>query len=116
MDDELKEQLKSWGKDPHFGAEKPLFRIQDQLMDVAGPLTCLWVHLLNKGAEISLEDVLLLIQRALVLVGGTSHSINLERRRIAWSCLNPKLKSFGKENYGEARDQSIRARFSRESI
>ena len=69
IDDDLKEQLKSRGKDPHFGAEKSLYKIQDQLMDVAGPLTCLWADLLNKDAEMSPEDVLLLIQRALVLVG-----------------------------------------------
>ena len=45
-------------------------------MDVAGPLTCLWADLLNKEAEMSSEDVLLLVQRALVLVGSTSHAIN----------------------------------------
>ena len=61
IDDDLKEQLKSRGKDPHFGAEKSLYKIQDQLMDVAGPLTCLWTDLLNREAEMSSEDVLLLV-------------------------------------------------------
>ena len=96
IDDDLKEQLKSRGKDPHFGAEKSLYKIQDQLMDVASPLTCLWADLLNTEAETSPEDVLLLIQRALVLVGSTSHAINMERR---WSRLNPKLKSLANEDY-----------------
>lgn len=31
---EVKDQLKSKGKDPHYGAEKSLFKIQDQLLDV----------------------------------------------------------------------------------
>lgn len=75
INDDLKEQLKSKGKDLHFGAEKSLYKIQDQLMDVAGPLTCLWADLLNKEGETSPEDVLLLIPRALVLVGSTSHAI-----------------------------------------
>ena len=55
-------------------------------MDVASPLTCLWADLLNKDAEMSPKDVLLLIQRALVLVGSTFHAINMEWR-IAWSRL-----------------------------
>lgn len=68
----MKDQLKSKGKDPHQGAEKSLYKIQDQLLDVTGPLTCLWADLL---------------QRALVLLGSTSHSINIERR-TKW--LGPK--------------------------
>ena len=63
-------------------------------------LTCLWADLLNKDAEVSHEDVLLLIQTALVLVGSTSHAINMERR-IAWPRLNPKLKSLANEDYGK---------------
>ena len=108
IDDDLKEQLKSRGKDPHFGAEKSLYKIQDQLMDVTAPLTYLWADLLNNEAERSPEDVLLLIQRTfkLVLVGSTSHAINVERRRIAWSRLNPKLKSLVSEDY-EKRETNL---------
>ena len=39
MDDDIKEQLRSRGKDPHFGSEKCLYKLQDQVLDVAGPLT-----------------------------------------------------------------------------
>ena len=39
--DEQVNQLKRKGKDPHFGAEKSLYKIQDQLLDVAGPLVTL---------------------------------------------------------------------------
>ena len=65
IDEELKEQMRSHGKDPHFGAEKSLYKVQDQVLDVAGPLACLWHDLLNPNASPSTEDILLLIQRAL---------------------------------------------------
>lgn len=67
LDEQVKEQLKKKGKDPHFGAEKSLYKIQEQLLDVAGPLTCLWADLLKKEANVSSKDILLLLQRALVL-------------------------------------------------
>ena len=38
IDKEVKEQLKGKGKDAHWGAEKPLYKIQEQLLDVSGPL------------------------------------------------------------------------------
>jgi len=40
-----------------------------------------------------------LIQRALVLLGGTSQAINVERRWIAWARINPELKSLADDNY-----------------
>ena len=93
----MEDQLKSKGKDPHHGAEKSLYKIQDQLLDVAGPLTCLWADLLNKEARVSTEDILLLLQRALVLLGNTSHSINIERRKVAWAKVNPKFRNLNSE-------------------
>ena len=47
LDQEVKEQLKRKGKDPFLGGEKSLFKIQEQLLDATGPLTCLWLDLLN---------------------------------------------------------------------
>ena len=88
IDKEVKEQLKGKGKDAHWGAEKPLYKVQEQLLDVSGPLTCLWADLMRKEASLSAEDVLLTVQRALVLLGSASHAISLERRRIAWARLN----------------------------
>ena len=92
LDQEVKEQLKRKGKDPFFGGEKSLFKIQEQLLDATGPLTCLWADLLNKEAKVSSEDILL-IQRALVLLGSASHTVSQERRKIAWSRINPQLKA-----------------------
>lgn len=32
------------GKDPHFGSETSLYKLQEQMLGVAGPLTCLWAE------------------------------------------------------------------------
>ena len=64
MDEEVKEQLKQKGKDAFFGSEKTLYRVQEQLLDTAGPPTCLWADLLNKDAMVSKEDIVMLVQRA----------------------------------------------------
>ena len=45
------------------------------------------------------EDTLLFIQRALALLGNTSHIITLERQKIAWLGLNSKPKSLATEEY-----------------
>ena len=68
---------------------------------MAGPLTCLWADLLNRDAGITPEDTLMLVQRALVLVGSVSHSMTLEFRKVTWSRINPKLKSLSSEEYNE---------------
>ena len=99
LDQEVKEQLKRKGKDPHFGSEKSLYKIQEQLLDATGPLTCMWSDLLNKEAKVSSEDILLLLQRSLVLLGSASHAVSQERRKIAWSRINPQLKSLATEEY-----------------
>lgn len=41
-----------------------LYKIQEHLLDVAGPFTCLWLFLFNKEANVSSGDILLLIQRS----------------------------------------------------
>ena len=82
LDDDVKEQLKKKGKDPHFGQEKVLFKLQYLLLDVSGPLMCLWSYLTNPDAEVASEQILLLIQHALVLLSSTSHVMILERRKI----------------------------------
>ena len=106
LDEQVKDHLKGKGKDPHFGSEKTLFKLQESLLDVAGPLTCLWGDLLNKEATTSKEDILLLVQRTLVLLGSVSHSISQERRKVVWTKINPKYKSLGAEDYGK-RDSNL---------
>ena len=49
----------------------------------------------------SSEDVLLLIQRALALLGSASHTITMECRKIAWARINPKFKSVASGEYAE---------------
>ena len=79
LDEQMKDQLKRKGKDSQLWCRKVLYKIQDQLLDVTGPLMCLWADLLNKEAKVLREDTLWLLQRALVPLGSTSHAITLER-------------------------------------
>ena len=104
LDEQVKEHIKGKGKDPHYGQEKSLYKIQEAVLDVSGPLTCLWGDLLNEEAKYSKQDILMLIQRSLVLLGSASHAISQERRKIAWSRINPKLKSLADEDYGKMED------------
>ena len=39
LDDDVKEQFKKKGKDPHFGQEQVLFKLQDSLLEVSGPVS-----------------------------------------------------------------------------
>ena len=80
LDDEIKEQIKKAGKNPHFGVEQSLFKLPEQILEMAGPLTCLWADILSRRAMVK-QDVLLLLQRVLVQLGGVSHTITQERRR-----------------------------------
>jgi len=48
-----------------------------------------------------------LIQRALVLLGGTSQAINVEKRWIAWARINPKLKALVDENYEDRKGNQV---------
>ena len=47
LDGLVKEQLSRKGKDPQFGLERTLYNVEDQLLEVADPLTCLWADILN---------------------------------------------------------------------
>ena len=68
-----------------------MYKIQEQLLEVTGPLVSLWVELLQPDAELTKEEIVLQLQRALVLLGSTSHAINVERRKVAWARINPNL-------------------------
>ena len=116
LDEQVKEHIKGKGKDPHYGQEKSLYKIQEAVLDVSGPLTCLWGDLLNEEAKYSKQDILMLIQHSLVLLGSASHAISQERRKIAWSRINPKLKSLADEDYGKREDSFVWPWFSREGI
>jgi len=51
------EQIERSGKDPHYGVEKHLYNLHKQILDMAGPLTCL--------LQTSSTGMLLLTQRML---------------------------------------------------
>jgi len=73
-----------------IGTEKALLKVQDQILNLVGPLTCLWSDLLNQQPDTTSEQVILLIQKVLILLGSASHSIKEERQRVAWARVNPK--------------------------
>ena len=52
------------------------------MLEVAGPLACLWVDMVNPDTEVDKERIALVVQRALVLLGGTLYTISTERRKI----------------------------------
>ena len=99
LDPEVREQLTKKGKDPQFGTEKVLYKIQQQLLEVTGPLTCLWSDLIGPGDRPNNEQIVQLLQSALVLVGSASHNISVERRKLAWGRINPNLKTLATETY-----------------
>ena len=92
MDEQVNDRLEKISKDPHYGSEKTLYKFQGQILDLAGPLTCLWADLLNSDIKIKKADIILMVQWILVLVGSASDLISQERRQILWSCLNPLIK------------------------
>ena len=79
LDKDIKKQIRMAGKDPHFGVEKHFFKLQEQILDMAGPLTCLWADF-NQEATVKPEDIILLLQRVLVLLGSASYNVTQERR------------------------------------
>lgn len=87
------------GNNPHFGFKKYLYKLQKQLLGVAGPFICLWTDFLKKEARTSPEDHLLLVQQALLLLISASHGISLERRKNIR--INLKLKSLASKDYEE---------------
>ena len=100
----VKDQMTRKGKDPQFGSEKT-FKLQQQLLEVSGPLTCSWSDMMNPDTDPSTEEIILLLQRALVMLGSTSHAISLERLRIACTRINPKLKPIATEEFADRKDQ-----------
>ena len=97
LDSEMREQLSKKGKDPQFGSEETLYKIQEQLLEVTGLLAYLWSDLTRPDAKPTNEQIVQLVQRALVLVGSTSHAISIERRKIAWGRIKLSLKTLATE-------------------
>ena len=105
LDEEIKQQIRQKGQDPHFGSEHTMFNLQEQLLEVVGPLTCIWVHPLDPDEEPDRDQLKLVIQRALVLLGSALHSFSLEMRKVAWARINPDLKSLASEDYKGRKDK-----------
>lgn len=50
--EDMRKQIKKADKDPLLGAERSLFKLHEQLLDMVGQLTCLWADLSNKRVEV----------------------------------------------------------------
>jgi len=52
------------------------------------------------------QEIILLVQRVLVLLGSASHSITQERRKVAWSRMNPLTVDFLPEDVEEEKKET----------
>ena len=104
LDEDVKKQIERTGKDPHYGVEKHLYNLQKQILDISGPLACLWADLLNRDATVNPKDMILLLQSTLTLLGSASHTITQERKRVAWSRVNPSIGALP-EDIEESQDK-----------
>ena len=62
---------------PSFWDGEEMFKVPEQVLEVAGPLSCLWANLLNPDEEPDREQLKLVIQRALVLLGSECFTLNI---------------------------------------
>ena len=65
-------------KQSHFGQEKTLFNIPEELLKMGSSLSCLWADMINPEVEAGKENIALMVPRPLVFSGVLSHSITLE--------------------------------------
>jgi len=56
---------------------------------MAGSFTYLWADMSDQNVRMDRQAVILLVQRVLCLLGSTSHLIAQEKRKVAWSRINP---------------------------
>ena len=66
-----------------------------------GPLTCLWPDLVGEDAFVRREDIILLTQWILVLVGSNSNATYLSRKK--WNRLDPILMEIPQEDNTETK-------------
>ena len=107
LNENMKRQIKKVGKDPLFGQERSLFKLHNQLLDMAGPLTCLWAYMANKEAKVNPHGVILLVQRVLVLFGSATYSVKQERMKVAWLRINPSTLSLLQEDTEEDKENTL---------
>ena len=73
---------------------------------MAGPLTCLWADMANKEAKVNPHEVILLVQRVLVLLGSAAYSVKQERMKVAWSRINPSTLGLLQEDTEEDKEEN----------
>jgi len=71
---------------------------------MAGPLICLWADLTSKDVQVKPQEIILFVQRVLVLLGSASHS---ERRKVTWSRVNPSIVDLLPEDGEEEKESTL---------
>ena len=95
--------------------EKIIINTQNRILDATGPLAILWqeaekVKIANKG--IDLNDVIDIVQRALVLIGNAHYVYMTDRRKTLLSklvseCVDLIEDSFGKRALRKQKTSSL---------
>lgn len=88
------------GRDPRKGFEKGLKRVQDKLLDVAGPLTQALVITDGAIAQVSAPDPLILwdwLQRCICLLGNANSALSAERRHTVLLRFDPQLMDMAEQ-------------------
>ena len=93
LDSEMKDQLHNKGKNPQFGIERRLCRMNSGTATRSDKsLTCLWADLYKSDTMQTNEETIPLLLRMLVLVSSMNNFINVERSRTTYSRINSLLK------------------------
>ena len=80
LDEEVRKFLAYDLKDKFLNnpLEPKLFSVQNLLLEVSGPLLCLWSNLLDETRTISRPEIIQIIQVSMVLLANASNSITVE--------------------------------------
>lgn len=84
--------------------DKELLKVQRHVLNVAAPLTALHDLLENKQ-DVSVPDMLSIVERALCLLGNASNSLSVLRRYKVLYAINPKKVSLAEASYPNAGKQ-----------
>ena len=101
LDEEVRKFLAYDLKDKFLNnpLEPKLFSVQNLLLEVSGPLLCLWSNLLDETRTISRPEIIQIILVSMVLLVNASNSITVERRKAILSKINGKYIRLADERF-----------------
>lgn len=99
MDSDVNHFLKTNLKERLKGSSlATLFHLHRLLLDVMGPLACLWGNM-SSDEQFCRADGLRIIEAAMCLLGNASWCATLERRKAVLAKINPKLAPVAYETF-----------------